>query len=160
MAGRQIRLPGPAWPAEAGPADTWPPEVGLALAATLDLAEIARLILAATVPGFATGVSVFALDHLLQGCEAVGWRGRGEVVARRLGTKFACAGRRFPVAAFPPGEVLALAADSPYARCVTSGQPVAFGEPDRQTLERIRPDGRDAAAHHARHLRLRGYRPQ
>jgi serine phosphatase RsbU (regulator of sigma subunit) len=39
--------------------------------------------------------------------------------------------------------VLALAADSPYARCVTSGQPVAFGEPDRQTLELVRPDGRE-----------------
>jgi serine phosphatase RsbU (regulator of sigma subunit) len=65
-AGRQIRLPAPALPAEAGPAQTWPAEVGLPLGASLDLAEIARLILTATVPGFAAGASVFALDHLLK----------------------------------------------------------------------------------------------
>ena len=142
-AGRQIRLPGPALPAEAGPAQTWPAEVGLPLGASLDLAEIARLILAATVPGFAAGASVFALDHLLKGSEAVGQPAGGQVVARRLGTRFARGGRRIPVAAFPPGEVIVFAAGSPYARCVNSGQPVAFGEPDRQTLELVGPDGRE-----------------
>ena len=146
MAGRQIRLPAIAWSAEAGPADTWPAdtlsaEVGLPLAATPDLAEIARLILAATVPGFAAGASVFALDHLLKGSESAGRAAGGQVVARRLGTKHA--GRRVPDSAFPAGEVIAFAADSPYARCVDSGHPVAFGEPDGQTLERVRPDGRE-----------------
>jgi hypothetical protein len=143
MAGRQIGLPGPPRPAEAGPADTWPAETGLPLAATLDLAEIARLILAATVPGFAAGASVFALDHLLKGSESAGRAAGGQVVARRLGTKVARAGRQVPDSAFPPGEVIAFAADSPYARCVDSGKPVAFGEPDGQTLERVRPDGRE-----------------
>lgn len=142
-AGRQIRLPGPALPAEAGPAQTWPAEVGLPLGASLDLAEIARLILTATVPGFAAGASVFALDHLLKGSEAVGQPAGGQVVARRLGTRFARGGRRIPVAAFPPGEVIVFAAGSPYARCVNSGQPAAFGEPDRQTLELVGPDGRE-----------------
>ena len=142
-AGRQIRLPGPALPAEAGPAQTWPAEVGLPLGASLDLAEIARLILTATVPGFAAGASVFALDHLLKGSEAVGQPAGGQVVARRLGTRFARGGRRIPVAAFPPGEVIVFAAGSPYARCVNGGQPVAFGEPDRQTLELVGPDGRE-----------------
>jgi hypothetical protein len=142
-AGRQIRLPGPALPAEAGPAQTWPAGVGLPLGASLDLAEIARLILTATVPGFAAGASVFALDHLLKGSEAVGQPAGGQVVARRLGTRFARGGRRIPVAAFPPGEVIVFAAGSPYARCVNSGQPVAFGEPDRQTLELVGPDGRE-----------------
>jgi hypothetical protein len=145
MVGRPIRLPGPA-PAEAGPGPTWPAEVGLPLGASLDLAEIARLILAATVPGFAAGASVFALDHLLNGSEAVGRSAGGQVVARRLGTKVACAGRRFPVAAFPPGEVIAFAADSPYARCVNGGRPVAFGGPDRKTLELVGPDGREFLA--------------
>jgi len=143
MAGRQIRLHGPALSAEAGPADAWPAEVGLPLAAGLDLAEIARLILAATVPGFAAGASVFALDHLLKGSEAAGRPAGGQVVARRLGTKFARAGRRFPVAAFPPGQVIGFAADSPYARSVNTGRPVAFGTPHSQTLELVRPDGRE-----------------
>jgi Stage II sporulation protein E (SpoIIE)/GAF domain len=146
MAGRQIRLPSPFRPDEARPADTWPAEVGLPLGASLDLAEIARLILAAAVPGFAAGASVFALDHLLKGSEAVGRPAAAQVVARRLGTKVVRAGRRFPVAAFPPGEVIAFAADSPYARCVNDGRPVAFGGPDRKTLEMVGPDGREFLA--------------
>ena len=86
---------------------------------------------------------MFALDHLLKGSEAVGRGAGGQVVARRLGTKFARAGRRIPAAAFPPGEVIAFAADSPYARCVNSGSAVRFGQPDGQTLQRVRPDGRE-----------------
>jgi Stage II sporulation protein E (SpoIIE)/GAF domain len=113
------------------------------LSATLDLAEITRLTLAATVPGFAAGASVFALDHLLKGGEAVGRPGEGQVVARRLGTKLGRPGRQFPPAAFPSGQVIAFAADSPPARCVHSGRPVAFSEPDRQTMERVRPAGRE-----------------
>ena len=109
----------------------------------MDLAEISRLILAATVPGFAAGASVFALDHLLKGSESAGQPAGGQVVARRLGTKFACAGRQFPGAAFPAGQVIALAADSPYARCVDTGRPVAFSEQHGRTLELIRPDGRE-----------------
>ena len=139
-AGPQIRLPASALPleAEAGPA--W---AGLPRTVTMDLAEITRLILAATVPGFAAGASVFALDHLLKGSESAGRPAGGQVVARRLGTKFACASHRFPAAAFPAGQVIALAADSPYARCVDTGRPVAFSEQHGRTLELIRPDGRE-----------------
>ncbi len=140
MAGPQMRLPAPALPlaAEAGPA--W---AGLPRTVTMDLAEITRLILAATVPGFAAGASVFALDHLLKGSESAGRPAGGQVVARRLGTKFACAGRRFPAAAFPAGQVIALAADSPYARCVDTGRPLPFTEQHGRTLELVRPDGRE-----------------
>jgi len=166
-AGRRIRLPGPAKPASpgpappgpvrpvsAGPASAGPAEgapslddaltkAGLPLSVSLDLAEIARLILAAVIPGFAQGVGVFVLEHLLEGAEYAGRPAGGQVVARRLGTMFARNGRRVPVAAFPPGEVIAFGADSPCARCVTSGRPAAFREPDGQTLEHVRPDGRE-----------------
>jgi len=157
-AGRRIRLPGPAMPASPGPASVGPASVGpvestpslddpliearLPVSVSLDLAEIARLILAAIIPGFAQGVGVFVLEHLLKGAEYAGLPAGGQVVARRLGTMFARNGRRVPVAAFPPGEVIAFAADSPWARCVTSGRPAAFREPDGQTLEQVRPDGR------------------
>ena len=67
----------------------------------MDLAEIARLILGATVPGFAAGASVFALDHLLKGSESAGRPAGGQVVARRLGTKFACAGPPVPGRCLP-----------------------------------------------------------
>jgi hypothetical protein len=67
-------------------------------------------------------------------------------VARRLGTKFHCAGRPVPDVAFPPGEVIAFAVDSPFARCVNNDSPAIFNAPDGPTLERIRPDGREVLA--------------
>jgi hypothetical protein len=151
-AGRRTRLPGTALPPETGSAELEPSpddpliEAGLPLGVSLDLAEVARLILAAIIPRFAQGVGVFVLEHLLKGAEPVGRAAGGQVVARRLGTMFARNGRRVPLAAFPPGEVIAFAADSPCARCVNSGRPVVFPEPDGQTLEQVRPDGREVLA--------------
>jgi hypothetical protein len=68
-AGRQVRLPRPALPAEDRPALTGG---GLSLGSSIDLAEITRLVLAASVPGFGGGASVFALEHLLEGGEPAG----------------------------------------------------------------------------------------
>ena len=77
-AGRQVRLPRPALPAEDQPAVAGG---GLSLGASIDLAEITRLVLAASVPGFAVGASVFALEHLLKGASRPRRRGsRGQVV--------------------------------------------------------------------------------
>jgi hypothetical protein len=59
---------------------------------------------------------VFVLEHLLKGGEPVGQATRGEVVTRRLGTTFARAGQRVSREAFPPGQVIAFAPGSPYAR--------------------------------------------
>ena len=64
-------------------------------------------------------------------------------MARRLGTTFARAGQRVSREAFPPGQVLAFAPNSPYARCMDTGGPVVFSAPDGSTLERLRPDGRE-----------------
>jgi hypothetical protein len=113
------------------------------LGTSLDLAEIARLILDTVIPGFADGAGVFALEQLLKGGEPAGRPGSGEVVARRLGTRFSRSGRRVPDAVFPAGEVIVLAPSSPGARCVRDGTAVIFGPPDGQTLERVRPDGRE-----------------
>ncbi len=142
-AGRQVRLPRPALPAEGSPAVAGG---GLSLGASIDLAEITRLVLAASVPGFAGGASVFALEHLLRGGEPAGRAHAShgaQVVARRLGAKFAIPGRRVPDGAFPPGEVLAFAADSPLAACVNSGAPTLFGEIGRQGMEQLGPAGRE-----------------
>jgi hypothetical protein len=116
------------------------------LGANPDLGEIARLILSAAVPGFADGTGVFVLEQLLGGAESPG-RVRGDpmadrVVARRLGTRFANAGPQASEAAFPAGDVIAFDPESPYARCVHSGTPVAFGRPDDQVLEQVRMGGR------------------
>jgi len=140
VAGRRIRLPGPASPPTPELAGEIP---GLPLDGRLDLAEITRLTLAAIVPGFAEGAGVFVLEQLLKGAEPAGRATGGEVVARRLGTTFARAGQRVSREAFPPGQVIAFAPSSPYARCVNTGGPVTFGEPDGSTLELLRPDGRE-----------------
>ena len=152
VAGRRIRLPGPASPPaeELSPQELSPQELaaeapGL-LGGRLDLAEITGLTLAAIVPGFAEGAGVFVLEHLLKGGEPVGQRCGGEVVMRRLGTTFARAGQRVSREAFPPGQVIAFAPSSPYARCMDIGGPVIFAEPDGATLERLRPDGREVVS--------------
>ena len=47
--------------------------------------------------------------------------------------------------AFPPGEVLALAADSPCARCMREGAPVIFTHPGGAMVRRDKPGGQDGA---------------
>ena len=116
------------------------------LGGRLDLAEITGLTLAAIVPGFAEGAGVFVLEHLLKGGEPAGLATGGEVVMRRLGTTFARAGQRVSREAFTPGQVIAFAPSSPYARCMDIGGPVTFAEPDGATLERLRPDGREVVS--------------
>lgn len=147
VAGRRIRLPGPASPPaeELSPQELAAEAPGL-LGGRLDLAEITGLTLAAIVPGFAEGADVFVLEHLLKGGEPVGQRCGGEVVMRRLGTTFARVGQRVSREAFPPGQVIAFAPSSPYARCMDIGGPVTFAEPDGATLERLRPDGREVVS--------------
>ena len=122
----------------------------LLLGASPNLAEIARLLLGATVPGFADGTGVFVLEQLLGGAEPPG-RPPGDptadrLVARRLGTRIASAGPQASEAVFPAGDVIAFDPESPYARCVHAGMPVIFGRPDDHSLEQIRMGGRAVLA--------------
>jgi serine phosphatase RsbU (regulator of sigma subunit) len=114
----------------------------LQLGTSPDLAEIARLVLAATVPAFADGTGVFVLEQLLGGAEPAGRTNGDVVVARRLGTRFASAGQQASESAFPPGDVIVFGAESPPARCVRSGEPVAFRRLPDQMLEAVRLSAR------------------
>jgi hypothetical protein len=107
-------------------------ETELRLYASLDLAEIAGLVLDATVPDFAEVASVYVLDRPLRPGDA------DEITVRRIGSRLAHASRPVTEGALPAGEVIAFTADSPYARCLSGGKPVIFAEPDRQTVDRIR----------------------
>jgi hypothetical protein len=148
VAARRIRPPGPASPpaGELAAEELIAEGPDLLMGGRLDLAEITRLTLAAIVPRFAEGAGVFVLEQLLKGGEPAGQPTGREVVTRRLGTTFARAGQRLSREAFPPGQVIAFAPNSPYARCMHSAGPVTFDEPDGATLERLRPDGREVVA--------------
>jgi hypothetical protein len=117
-----------------------------------DLAVVVGLTLEAAAPGLADAVAVFVLEQLLSGGDPAGRAASAQVVVRRLGTGFARAGRLVPEAAFPPGEVIAFAADSPYARCVHDGGGVIFSRPDGKTLERIHPGARKILARYSSFL--------
>lgn len=120
------------------------PEGALGLGAGLDLGEIAGLIMEATVPRFADAAGIYVLEHLLTAGEPDGGAGGGRVVARRLAVGLSEGGRQVPSGAFPAGEVVAFDGGSPYARCVTSGEPVLSGQLDGETLHQAasRPGGR------------------
>jgi stage II sporulation SpoE-like protein/GAF domain-containing protein len=127
-------------------------EVELRLRSSLDLAEIARLVLDVTVPGFADAAAVFASEQMIRAGEPVRPGGDRKVTARRLGTRLAHESRPVTQATFPAGEVIAFDAGSPYGRCVRSGEPVVFAWPDSQTLEWVRPGGREMMSRYASFL--------
>ena len=83
VAGRRIRLPGPASPSakELNPKELAVGAPGLLLGGRLDLTEITGLTLAAIVPAFAEGAGVFVLEHLLKGGEPVTTNNRMELMA-------------------------------------------------------------------------------
>lgn len=137
-------------PGDAGDLGGLPDEPVLQLEASRSLAQIAALVLEAAVPGFAEAAAVFVLETLLENGGASRTARGGGLLARRLATMFADLPKS--PKGFPPGEVLALAADSPYARCVRDGGPVVFGKPDSQTLDLARRSGREVLDRYASFL--------
>ncbi|HEX6448466.1 MAG TPA: GAF domain-containing SpoIIE family protein phosphatase [Trebonia sp.] len=128
-------------------------EAELRLRTSLDLAEIARLVLDASVPDFADAAAVFAVERLIRGGEPQRSDDTSEITARRLGTRIAHESTRVTQASFPAGEVIAFAGGSPYARCLR-GEPVVFDRPDSQTLKQERPAGRETMSRYASFLAL------
>jgi hypothetical protein len=113
--------------------------------ATADPARMASRVLDALVPAFADAAGMYVLEQLLSDGTPAGPAadaGPAGVVARRLATRSAVAARPALGAAFPSGEVVALAADSPSARCLRDGTPTIFTRPGRRTLQRMSPEGR------------------
>jgi hypothetical protein len=106
---------------------------------------MASRVLDALVPGFADAAGIYVLEQLLsdglpvrQAADA----GRRGLVVRRLASQSAADGQPALGAAFPSGEVVAFAADSPSARCLRDGAPVIFSRPGGRTLQRISPEAR------------------
>jgi hypothetical protein len=128
------------------------PEAKLVLGLSPDLADIARNVLEATVPGFATAAGVFVLEQVLRGGEGVRRAAGGTMVVRRLSTGFASGGQAAPETAFPSGEVIAFNGGSPVARSVETGTPVIFGQPAARMLEHVAGDGHDVLSRYTSFL--------
>jgi Stage II sporulation protein E (SpoIIE) len=111
--------------------------------ATADPARAASQILDALVPGFADAAGIYALEELLAdrvpARHVTGTAGDG-LVARRLAA--ATTGQHALREAFPSGEAIALAADSPSVRCLRHGCPVIYARPGGRALQRISPQAR------------------
>ena len=113
--------------------------------ATADPARMASRILDSLVPGFADAAGIYLLEQLLSGgvpVQQAAGTGQGGLVMRRLAARSADAEQPAFGAAFPSGEVVVLAADSPPGRCLRDDAPVIFARPDGRALQRISPDAR------------------
>lgn len=127
----------------------------LQLRVSTDIEEITGVTLEAVVPGFADAAVIYTAESLFRSdLPAVARPVRpdpsGRVVVRRAGARFAWGG---PGSGnLPPGEVVVFGGGSPYARCVSDGNPVAFPQPGGQALEEAGLGSRDLLSRYARFL--------
>jgi hypothetical protein len=143
------------WDRADGPADYLlpprlrPPDV------TPDPARLGWQVLQAMVPGFADTAALFVFEDLLGGGNPAGPATGVEpagLVARRLAAGSAVDGRLAPRDAFPLGEVIAFAVDSPCTRCVRDGVPVIFTRLGGPTARGITSGTRTALGRYASFL--------
>jgi Stage II sporulation protein E (SpoIIE)/GAF domain len=134
------------------PANGLSAEAKLVLGESLDVADVTRNVLDATVPGFAAGAAVFVLEQVLRGGQAVRQGYDGTIVVRRLGAAFAPAVRPGAETAFPSGQVIAFHSGSPFARSVEMGAPVVFGKAAARLFEHLGGDGHDVLSRYSSFL--------
>ena len=115
------------------------------LGVSLDPADIAGLLMEMIVPKLSDGGAVFVLER-------GHGRNSGQIVTRRLASRFVQRDGHPAETVLPAGEVFAFPVDSPYGVCLSSGTPQVFGGPDAVTMKRIRPAGRELLSHHSAFL--------
>jgi Stage II sporulation protein E (SpoIIE)/GAF domain len=118
---------------------------GRSLGVSLDPADIAGLLMEMVVPKLSDGGAVFILERG-HGCN------NGQIVTRRLASRFVQWDGDPVETVLPAGEVFAFPVDSPYGVCLTSGAPQRFAGPDAVTMKRVRPAGRQLLSHHSAFL--------
>jgi hypothetical protein len=141
--------PGPAGPAAARLLG----EAAARIGSTLDLIQTADEAVDVAVPDFADAAVIYASERLLAD-ELGGSRGGRQAVVRRLAARVEGEPAAVLDGVVPTGEVLALGADTPYARAMRTGRPVLFGALDGETAERIgrHPAGPGIAAGYTAYL--------
>lgn len=106
---------------------------------------MASRILDSLVPRFADAAGLYGLEQLLSEGTLAGplaGNGSGRLVVRRLATRSAVGGQSPSLEAFPSGEVVALAADSPITRSLRERAPVIFTRVGGGALRRLSPQAR------------------
>jgi hypothetical protein len=106
---------------------------------------MASRILDSLVPRFADAAGLYGLEQLLSEGTLAGplaGNGSGRLVVRRLATRSAVGGQSPSLEAFPSGEVVALAADSPVTRSLRERAPVIFTRVGGGALRRLSPQAR------------------
>jgi hypothetical protein len=114
----------------------------------LDLTDIAGLLLDIVVPRFGDAGVVFVLERLVAGHTESG----GQLVVRRLGTRFRKQEGELGQAALPSGELIAFTPASHHGQCLSGAGPQRFSQLDQTVLERIRPGGRQVLGRHSSFL--------
>jgi GAF domain-containing protein len=117
-------------------------DVSTRIGATLDLAQTARDFMDVTVPRFADFAGLYILERLLADEPCPDRVPAGSVEARRLalGLALTDSDPRDWIEAFPADEIVVYRPASPFARCMSGGEPVLLtgAEMDAEDLGRIR----------------------
>jgi serine phosphatase RsbU (regulator of sigma subunit) len=119
-------------------------ETGQWLGTSLNLTDIAGLLLDIAVPRYGDGGAVFVPERLVAGQTGSG----GPLVVRRLANRFIGPEGELGRAALPAGELLVFTPDSHHGLCLSGAGPQRFAALDRALAERIRPGGRQVLAGH------------
>lgn len=127
----------------------------LQLQVSTNIEELVGITLEAVVPGYADAAIVSTAESLFQGGvpavdRPVRADASGQVVVRRAGARFAWGG--LDASILPSGEVVVFTGGSPYARCVSGGEPVAFPRPDGPILEHPSAGSREVLSRYASFL--------
>ena len=131
-----------------------PPGPGLPSAAiagigsSLDLAQTAREVVDAAVPGFADLAVLYVPERLLTADDFGPHRGTDTAVVRRLAARLAGVPSAVTDSMLRPGEVLVLGEDTPCFRAMAAGSPVLFDQLDGGIADLIgrHPGGQEITA--------------
>jgi PAS domain S-box-containing protein len=113
--------------------------VVLEIGATLDLRQTARELADALISRLCYAAGVYVLERLLVDDQMPSYEeGESRVVVRRMALRVGGGSESEWAAAFPADEVIAYAAGTPVARCMSIGRPIIFASLDTQTISRVR----------------------
>ncbi|MGI8331934.1 PP2C family protein-serine/threonine phosphatase [Actinomadura scrupuli] len=124
-------------------------EAGTLMAATLDMRQVARHLVEVALRRFADAVGVYLVEHLILGEEVPPPADGRSIEARRIAVGASGVDLEAWLAT---GEVVVIAADSPYAVCVNTGAPQRFSALGQRDLERIGHAGGSEALRRLRDL--------